>query len=82
MLLLCFFALHPRLRMFALREPDPPCPPCALCTRPAAAASSLGRRLSLGSGEVTLDCLESVDDGGEQGWAHVKSLPRLSCCVG
>lgn len=29
-----------------------------------AAASSLGRRLSLGSGEVTLDCLESVDDGG------------------
>ncbi len=31
----------------------------------AAAAASLGRRLSLGSGEVTLDCLESVDAGGE-----------------
>lgn len=35
----------------------------------AAAATSLGRRLSLGSGEVTLDCLESVDAGGESRWA-------------
>ena len=48
-------ASPPSLHRAAPRPPPPP----------AAAAASLGRRLSLGSGEVTLDCLESVDDGGE-----------------
>ncbi len=39
----------------------------------AAAATSLGRRLSMGSGEVTLDCLESVDARGEP-------TGRTGCC--
>ena len=34
---------------------------------PAAPGSRLAKRLSLGSGEVTLDCLEGVDDGGACG---------------
>ena len=48
--------------------PSRPPPHCA------AAANSLGRRLSLGSGEVTLDCLESVDAGGEP-------TGRTGCCL-